>query len=255
MLLVLDVGNTNTVCGIYKNDKLINYWRMASDRTRSSDEFGMTILNFFNTAEIKNQEIKAIILSSVVPDLIYPLEHMGRKYFNIKPIVVRAGVKTGLNIKMDNPKEVGADRIVNAVAATHFYGCPLVIIDFGTATTYCAIDRHGDYIGGCIAPGVKISTQALYERAAQLPKIELERPKRIIGRNTIEGMQSGIVNGYMGQVDYLIKEFKKEMNCPEAKAIATGGLARLIAKECEQVDVIDSMLTLKGLKIIYDLNR
>ncbi len=255
MILVIDVGNTNTVCGIYWKNALKYFWRMASDRNRSADEFGAMLNSFFRFESIAFSDVTAIVISSVVPDLMYPLEHMCRKYFLITPLVVRPGVKTGLNIKTDNPKEVGADRIVNAVAASQEYGFPVIVIDFGTATTYCAIDQKGDYIGGCIAPGVKISMQALYERAAQLPKIEIERPKKIIGKNTVDGMKSGIVYGYMGQVEYLIRRFKEEMDAPDAKTIATGGLARLIAEDCQGVDVVDPMLTLKGLKIIYDRNQ
>jgi type III pantothenate kinase len=254
MIFVLDVGNTNIVLGVYDKDELIHHWRIETNRNRTEDEYGMIIKSLFDHAEISMGEIEGIIISSVVPPIMLALEKMCHKYFNIKPIIVGPGINTGLNIKADYPQQVGADRIVNAVAAIHEYGAPLIIVDFGTATTYCYVNENGEYMGGAIAPGIKISTEALYSRAAKLPRIEIAAPKEIVGKNTVSAMQSGIVYGYVGQVEGIVKRMK-EQSKKVPTVIATGGLSELIAKESDCIDIIDPYLTLKGLLIIYKRNK
>jgi len=253
MILVLDTGNTNIVLGVYKDDVLTHHWRMETDRRKTEDEYGMQVKALFSHADISFNQIKGIIISSVVPPIMFSLEAMCKKYFGIKPLVVGPGVKTGLNIKYENPREVGADRIVNAVAAIHEYGTPLIIVDFGTATTYCYVNERGDYMGGAIAPGIGISTEALYSKASKLPRIELTTPEHVIGKNTVSAMQAGIVYGYVGQVEGIVNRMKKVMK-QNPKVIATGGMASLIANETTVMDVIDPFLTLKGLYLIYQRN-
>jgi type III pantothenate kinase len=258
MILVLDAGNTNIVLGVYKDKELIADWRLSTDSKRTADEYGIQVIQLFMERKLDPSEVEGVIVSSVVPNIMYSIEHMIRKYFDIDPIVVGPGVKTGINIKYDNPKEVGADRIVNAVAAHELYKCPLIIIDFGTATTFCAVTQNGDYLGGAICPGIKISSDALFEKAAKLPRIELIKTERVICRNTVTSMQAGIIYGYIGQVDYIVSMMKKEMlELGEKKplVLATGGLANLISKETKSIDKVESFLTLEGLKIIYEKNR
>jgi type III pantothenate kinase len=186
---------------------------------------------------------------------MYSLEHAIRKYIRVEPIIVGPGIKTGINISYENPREVGADRIVNAVASLHIYGGPLIIVDFGTATTFCAVSKTGDYLGGVICPGIKISAEALFQRAAKLPRIELVKPKSVIGRNTVSSMQSGMIYGFAGQVDYIVRHMKEEMGQEGIKVVATGGLARLIAAESKMIDEVNGHLTLEGLRIIYEKNK
>ncbi|GAA0123881.1 MAG: type III pantothenate kinase [Clostridium argentinense] len=258
MIFVLDVGNTNIVLGIYKGKKLIVDWRLSTDHKRSADEYGIQVRQLFEQNNIKASDIEGVIVSSVVPNIMYSLEHMIRKYFDKTPIIVGPGVKTGINIKYDNPKEVGADRIVNAVAAFDVYKSSMIIIDFGTATTFCAVTKNGDYLGGTICPGIKISSDALFERAAKLPRVELSKPETVICKNTVASMQAGIVYGYIGQVDYIVNKMKEEMMAKgeeEPIVIATGGLAKLIADESSTIDKVESFLTLDGLRIIYEKNR
>ena len=215
-------------------------------------------MQLFSQNNLDAKEVKGIIISSVVPNIMHSLENMIRKCFSIEPIIVGPGIKTGINIKYDNPKEVGADRIVNAVAACERHKRPVIIIDFGTATTFCALTRSGDYLGGCIVPGIKISSDALFERAAKLPRVELELPEQLICKNTISSMQAGILYGYIGQVEYIVSKMKNEMmrkNSEEPYVIATGGLAKLIFKETDAIDEVDDDLTLEGLKILYYKNK
>lgn len=254
MILVLDTGNTNIVLGVYDKDQLIHHWRMETDRYKTEDEYGMQVKALFNHAGIEFSQIHGIIISSVVPPIMFSLERMCQKYFGLKPLVVGPGVKTGLNIKYENPREVGADRIVNAVAAIDEYGPPLIIVDFGTATTYCYINEKGEYMGGAIAPGIGISTEALFARASKLPRIELTQPDNVVGKNTISAMQAGIVYGYVGQVEGIVNRIKAQSK-EEPTVIATGGLANLIAAESTVIDTIDPYLTLKGLHIIYKRNQ
>jgi type III pantothenate kinase len=259
MILVVDVGNTNIVLGVYDNKKLVADWRLSTDNTRTADEYGIQVIQLFKQKELDIARIEGVIVSSVVPSIMYSLEHMIRKYFELDPMIVGPALVTGINIKYDNPKEVGADRIVNAVAAHDNYkGTPLIIIDFGTATTFCAVTEKGDYLGGVICPGLKIAANALFEKAAKLPKVELVKTEFIIGKNTISSMQSGLVFGYIGQVEYIIEKMKEEMFKTEEKepyVVATGGLAKLIAKDSKSVDRIEPFLTLEGLRIIYENNK
>ncbi|MBA9029292.1 MULTISPECIES: type III pantothenate kinase [Bacillaceae] len=254
MIFVLDVGNTNTMLGVYVEDDLKFHWRIETNRHKTEDEYGMTIKALLEHEKITFKDFDGIIISSVVPPIMFALENMCKKYFGIQPIIVGPGVKTGLNIKYDNPREVGADRIVNAVAGIHEYGCPLIIVDFGTATTYCYIDEHKQYMGGAIAPGIGISTEALYSKAAKLPRIEIIRPDEIIGKNTVTAMQAGILYGFVGQVEGIVSRMKAQSKYPP-KVIATGGLAHLIANESTIIDVVDPFLTLKGLQFIFKKNK
>ncbi len=250
---MLDVGNTNTVLGVYENENLKYHWRMETNRNKTEDEYGMIIKSLFQHVGLALSQIDGMIISSVVPPIMFSLEKMCQKYFHIKPLIVGPGIKTGLNIKYENPREVGADRIVNAVAGIHEYGSPLIIVDFGTATTYCYIDEGGHYMGGAIAPGINISTEALYSRAAKLPRIEIVRPDHIVGKNTVAAMQAGILYGYVGQVDGIVSRMKAQSK-KQPTVIATGGLAPLIAEETSSIDVVDPFLTLKGLCLIYKRN-
>jgi type III pantothenate kinase len=253
MIFVFDVGNTNTVLGVYDGDELKYQWRVETNRNRTEDEFGMVVKSLFDASGLSFSSIDGIIISSVVPPIMFALERMCKKYFKLTPLVVGPGMKTGLNIKYENPREVGADRIVNAVAAIHEYGSPLIIVDFGTATTYCYINEQRQYMGGAIAPGIGISTEALYSKAAKLPRIEITRPEGVIGKNTVSAMQAGIVYGYVGQVEGVVKRMIDQSE-QRPKVIATGGLSSLIAEESTIIDIVDPYLTLKGLQLIYKRN-
>ncbi|MFZ3591047.1 type III pantothenate kinase [Bacillus sp. DJP31] len=254
MIFVLDVGNTNTVLGVFDKEKLKYHWRFETNRNKTEDEYGMLIKSLLLHEGITFSDITGIIISSVVPPIMFPLERMCQKYFHLNALIVGPGIKTGLNIKYENPREVGADRIVNAVAGIAQYGSPLIIVDFGTATTYCYINEEKQYMGGAIAPGINISTEALYSKAAKLPRIEIARPETIVGKNTVSAMQAGIVYGYVGQVEGIVTRMKQESGT-NPKVIATGGLASLISNESTVIDIIDPFLTLKGLYMIYLRNQ
>lgn len=253
MLLVVDVGNTNTVVGLYDGDTLVNSWRVRTVVDHTVDEYGMLILNLYRTSKIGKMGSKAvqnIIISCVVPPMLNILEPLCEKYFGIKPLIVGPGIKTGMPIYYDNPKEVGADRIVNAVAAHVKYKGDLIIVDFGTATTFDYVTHKGEYMGGCIAPGLLISTEALFERASKLPRVEFGKPTAIVAKDTVSSMQAGIVYGYAGLVDGIVTRMKKETKT-NPTVVATGGLIHVIASEVQTIDVIDEMLTLDGLRILY----
>ncbi|HEY0159071.1 MAG TPA: type III pantothenate kinase [Thermoanaerobaculia bacterium] len=251
-LLVVDLGNTNLVLGIYRGAELINSWRLATARERTADEYGILARQLVGDAIHNNLE--GAIVASVVPPLNSAMTFMIRKYFGIEPLFVEPGVKTGVAIHVDNPAEVGADRIVNCAAAHERYGGPTVIVDFGTATTFDVVTANAEFIGGVIAPGLNISAEALFARAARLPRVDIRKPDHVIGTNTVVNMQSGIYFGYLGLVDGILARIRREV--PDLKrVVATGGLATLFAEDSEHIDEVDPELTLKGLKIIYDRNR
>jgi type III pantothenate kinase len=257
MLLVIDVGNTNTVLGLFDEDSLQHDWRIRTEIDHTIDEYGVLIYNLYQSIRMKAKEIKAvtaIIISCVVPPMLNILEPLCVKYFNIKPLIVGPGIKTGMPIFYDNPKEVGADRIVNAVAAYDKYHKESIIVDFGTATTFDYVSPKGEYMGGCIAPGIVISSEALFERASKLPRVEFSKPKTVITKDTISAMQAGIMFGYAGLVDGIVERMKAEVKT-NPLVIATGGLARIVAQETKSIDKIEEMLTLDGLRIIYNLNK
>ena len=253
LFLAIDVGNTHIMLGVYEEEKILVYWRLATRRDSTEDELGMVVKNLLHNSRLKLSDVGSIAISSVVPPLMYSLERMAKKYFCIDPLIISPGIKTGLNIVTDNPREVGADRIVNAVAAYNLYGGPLIIVDFGTATTFCVVSETGDYLGGVIAPGIGISLEALFERAAKLPRVEIIRPEKVIGKDTIASMQSGIVFGYVGQVDGIVRRIMEELKA-EPKVIATGGFASLIARESDTICTVNPLLTLEGLRIINNMN-
>jgi len=254
MILVFDVGNTNIVLGVFDQDKLVTSWRIATNRKHTADDLGVLVKNLFYFRGLQMSDVEALVMSSVVPPLTPAIVEMCRRYFGKEPLVVGPGVKTGMPIRYENPREVGADRIVNAVSVASRYGVPAIIVDFGTATTFCAVSRSGEYLGGAIAPGIGISTEALFEKAAKLPRIELAKPDQVIGKNTVASMQSGIYYGYLGQLEGIVRRFKKEIG-EDAVVVATGGLAKLICSEADCVDYIDPDITLWGLKIIYERNK
>jgi type III pantothenate kinase len=251
-LLVVDVGNSNVVLGVYRDDDLLNSWRLATARERTADEYGILVRQL--TDGTINGALEGVIISSVVPPLNSTMASMIEKYFGVQPLFVEPGVKTGIAIQVDNPQEVGADRIVNCVAVHDKYGGPAIIVDFGTATTFDVVTADAKYVGGVIAPGITISAEALFARAARLPRVDIRRPPTVIGTNTVVNIQSGLYFGYLGLVDGILARMKREV-AGVKKVIATGGLASLLAEESEYIEEVDDDLTLKGLKIIYDRNR
>jgi len=255
MLLVMDVGNTNTVLGLFRGEELIHDWRIRTEVNATVDEFGVLFRNLFISCELKTKDVTDIAISSVVPPIINTLEGFCHKYFNITPLIVGPGIRTGMPIFYDNPKEVGADRIVNAVAAYETYKQATIVVDFGTATTFDYISERGEYLGGVISPGIMISCEALFQKASKLPRVEIfARPRSILAKNTIASMNAGIVYGYAGLVEGIVARIKAEAKI-DLKVVATGGLATLIASECPAIDEVDDYLTLRGLKIIFDRNR
>jgi type III pantothenate kinase len=254
MLLVVDIGNTNIVFGVYDDSNLINHWRLSTAIQKTVDEYAILLNSLLYIEKIKLSEIDSVIISCVVPPLLIPFELVCKKYVGIKPLIVGPGIKTGMPILYENPQEVGADRIVNAIAAYEKHKTALIIVDFGTATTFDYVTQKGEYVGGAIAPGIMISLDALFERASKLPRVELIRPKSIIGKNTVHAMQAGITYGYVSLVDGIVNKIKEEVKT-NPYVIATGGLAGLIYKDSGTIDEVDEFLTLKGLKMIYDKNK
>jgi type III pantothenate kinase len=266
MLLTLDVGNTNTVLGLYRlaPDELITHWRVSTLRTQTADEYGVLFLNLFAMRKVEATDVSAIIISSVVPPLESTLRQVCERYFNLKPMFVEPGIKTGMPILVDNPAELGADRLVNGVAAFAKYGGPCIVVDFGTATTFDVISGKGEYLGGVIAPGLAISAEALFARAARLSRVDVKKPAKVVGTNTVAHIQSGLYYGYIGLVDGILERMLNETRGPDSASdgapppptiIATGGLARLIVDDSRFIDTIDDMLTLDGLRLIYERNR
>lgn len=254
MILTLDIGNTNMKTALFEGMDMVHYWRLSTNRNRTSDEYGMALMNLLNHHGIDPKAVEGIMMSSVVPQINFTIEHMCRNYFGMEPMKIEPGVKTGINIRYENPRELGSDRIANAVAAYELYGGPCITIDFGTATSFGAISAKGEFLGGAICPGLRLAADALTERTAKLPRFELVKPEAVIGRNTVSNMQAGIVYGYIGQINYIVNRMKREMNVPDVKVIATGGLAVLVAGESRVIDVMDGLLTLKGLCLIYKKN-
>ena len=251
MLLVVDVGNTNITLGVFDGEELNGTFRMTTKLPRTSDEYGIELRQLIECQGLKNTDITDIIVASVVPDVMHSLGSAMIKYFGIKPMIVSAGIKTGIRVATENPKQVGADRIVDAVAAYQIYGGPVIVIDFGTATTYDIVGPDGTFEGAVIAPGIRTSAQALWGHAAMLPAIDIRKPASIMGKETVSSMQAGIVYGQIGQVEYIVKKIREESGYLDAKVVASGGLGNIIAKETDYIDYYDPQLTLKGLKMIF----
>jgi len=256
MIVTLDTGNSNIKIAIYDGDKRIQYARLATDLRKTSDEYGLQVDGIFQYAGLSRKDVNGVIISSVVPSLNYTLQSMCHTFFNLDPLFVGPGIKTGMPIRYDNPKEVGSDRITTAVAAMEKYGGPCIVIDFGTATTFGAVSAKGEFLGGAIMAGLKISLESLVTQTSKLPTIELKKPAKVIGKNTVENMQSGLINGYIGAVERLVRKMSQEMEEENVKVIATGGMARMVAEDSPHIiDHIDPYLAMDGLKIIYQRNQ
>lgn len=255
MLLTIDVGNTNITFGIFDEEELITTFRMTTKQMRTSDEYGVSIIDMLERNKIEKKIVEDVIIASVVPNVMHSLTSAVIKYLEITPIIVGPGIKTGIRVATENPKQIGADRIVDAVAAYDLYGGPVLVLDFGTATTYDLIDANGAFTAGVTAPGIRTSAQALWQEAAKLPEIEIKKPKSILAQETISSMQAGLVYGQIGQTEYIVQNMKKESGYENIKVVATGGLGRIIANETNCIDIYDSNLTLSGLRLIYEKQK
>lgn len=253
-LFGIDIGNTTINLGMFDRERLVATWRLTTGIDRSADEYGFLLYTLLQREHLPPGQVEGAVLCSVVPPLASIFQEVCQKYLTTSPLLVEPGIRTGMRIHMDNPKEVGPDRIVNAVAARHLYGEPVVVIDFGTATTFDVVSREGDYLGGAIAPGIGISTEALFSRTAMLPRIELVRPRHAIGKNTVSAMQSGIIHGYCGLVQNILSHLVEELE-DEARVVATGGYAHLVAKDMPQIELVNLDLSLVGLRLVYEMNR
>lgn len=253
MLLTIDLGNTNLTIGLYQGETLMHHWRLATDQTRMPDEYGLQLLGLLTNAGRTLADLTGICLASVVPPLTGRVVQACNEYLKQEPLVVDTGVKTGIRIRYEDPKAVGADRVADAVAVMHLYGGPACIIDFGTATTFNALTKNGDYLGGAITAGINLAAEALFTHAAKLPRIDLQRPPNVIGRNTVHAMQSGLLFGYVSMVEGMVMRFREELG-PEMKVIATGGLAEVVARETPVIQTVALWLTLDGLRMIWELN-
>jgi type III pantothenate kinase len=254
MLLAIDIGNTDTTLGVFTGEELRATWHLATDAHCMADEYAVLMINLLKHRGLAVSDIKAVVMCSVVPTLLTTFEELFRRYFHTTLLVVGTGVKTGVRIRMDNPREVGADRIVNAASAHHLYGGPIIVVDLGTATTFDVVSKDGDYMGGAIAPGITTAAEALFTQAAMLPRVELTYPKQAIGTNTIAAMQSGIILGYVGLIETMIARIQRELG-EKARVVATGGYAGLVARKATTIDVVNPELTLIGLRLIYLMNK
>ncbi len=255
MILVVDVGNTNINFGVYEGEKMLVMFKLTSKLSRTSDEFGVSIRELLSLNDIDYKDIKGSIIASVVPNVMHSLTTAIERYLNCKPLIVGPGIKTGIKIKIENPKELGADRIVDSVAAYEKYGGPVLILDFGTATTYDLVTEDGSFVTGITAPGIRISAKALWEDTAKLPEIEIKKPASILSQETVSSMQAGLVYGQIGQTEYIIDKVREESGFTDMKVVATGGLGSIISDETKKIDVYDKFLTLDGLRILYEKNR
>ena len=254
MILAMDVGNTNIKTALFDGKEMFKYWRMSTNIHSTSDEYGIRLTSMFAHEKVPTDAVDGIVVSSVVPTINFTIEHMLQNYFGITPLIVAPGIKTGINIRYENPRELGSDRIANAVATYEEYGGPCIFIDFGTATTFGVVDEKGAFLGGLICPGIKLSSEALVTGTAKLPRFEFVKPDEVIGRTTLTNLQSGMYYGYVGLIKNIVRKIKQELG-REAYVVATGGMAVLIAEESKAIDKLDGLLTLKGLRLIYERNR
>ena len=255
MILTLDIGNSNIKTALFEGDEMAHYWRISTSLSKTSDEYGILLMNMFAHEGVKPEEVEGIVISSVVPTINFTIEHMCQNYFHMQPMMVAPGIKTGINIKYENPRELGSDRIANAVAAYAQYGGPCIFIDFGTATTFGVVDENGSFLGGSIFPGIKVASEALVSGTAKLPRFAIEKPESVIGRTTLTNLQSGMYYGYVGLVKHIVQKMKQELGRQDAIVVATGGMALLISEESKVIDKLDGLLTLKGLRMIYERNK
>ena len=254
MIVAMDIGNTNIKAAVFEGNRLVKRWRCATDPVMTSDQYGIIMADLFRYHNLNMQAVEGIMISSVVPTINYTIEHMCLTYFGVTPMFVMPGIKTGIHIKYDNPRELGSDRIANAVASYELYGGPCIFIDFGTATSFGVVSEKGEFLGGAICPGLKVTADAIVDRTAKLPRFELIKPPSVIGKNTVTNLQSGILYGHIGLVKYLIGRMKEELQ-QDCRVIATGGMAVLIREDAPEIDVLDGLLTLKGLRLIYQKNQ